>query len=91
MKYEIEVHNVINVDIDFERLKQLVSEEIGTDNIYDIHTEFGDHEDHYLEMLGIDLTNVDTEQAVFDFMWEDFGDYLESQAEAEFDMRQKHK
>lgn len=91
MKYEIEVHNVINADIDFERLKQLISEEIGTDNIYDIHTEFGDHEDHYLEMLGIDLTNVDTDQAVFDFMWDDFGDYLESQAEAEFDARQRHK
>ena len=66
-------------------MKQLVSEEIGTDNIYDIHTEFGDHEEHYLEKMGIDLTHVDTEQAVFDFMWDDFGDYLEGQAEAEFD------
>lgn len=82
MEYLFEKKIEVTIDVDFQKVYDLVkseNEDITDDD--DIYTEFGDNEIYYLEKLfpdsGVDFYDEDNEWALTG-MWNEFGKWLDN-------------
>ena len=76
--YELEVITTVNLSINFEDVYKLVSEDIKTNNAWDIQEAFSDNLESYLrELYGDKLANVTFSDWTSDTIYNDFYKYLE--------------
>ena len=76
--YEVEVITTVNLSIDFEDVYKLVSENIKTNDAWEIQEAFGDNLESYLRGLyGDKLANVTLDEWTSDTIFNDFYKYLE--------------
>lgn len=76
--YEVEVITTVNLSIDFEDVYKLVSENIKTNDAWEIQEAFGDNLESYLRGLyGDKLANVTLGEWTSDTIFNDFYKYLE--------------
>ena len=76
--YGIEVITTVNLSINFEDVYKLVSEDIKTNNAWEIQEAFGDNLESYLRKLyGDKLGNVTLDELTSDTIFDDFYKYLE--------------
>ena len=76
--YEVEVITTMNLSINFEDVYKLVSEDIKTNDAWDIQEAFGDNLESYLrELYGDKFTNVTLDDWISDTIYNDFYKYLE--------------
>ena len=83
MEYVFEQRREVILDIDFQKIYNLVREEDNTDitDDDDIYTFFGDNETYYLDRLfpdsGIDFSDENNKWAL-DSIWGEFGKWLDN-------------
>ena len=76
--YGIEVTTTMNLSINFEDVYKLISEDIKTNDAWEIQEVFGDNLESYLRKLYRDkLGNVTLDEWTSDTIFNDFYKYLE--------------
>lgn len=80
--YELEVITTVDLSINFEDVYKLVSEDIKTNNAWEIQEAFGDNIESYLrELYGDKLANVTLEEGLYNIIADDFDTYVEEHYE----------
>lgn len=80
--YELEVITTVNLSINFEDVYKLVSEDIKTNNAWEIQCAFGDNMEYYLwKLYGNKLANVTLEEGLCNIIADDFDTYVEEHYE----------
>ena len=76
--YKLEVTTTVNLSINFEDVYKLVSEDIKTNDAWEIQCAFGDNMESYLlELYGDKLANVTLDDWISDTIFNNFYKYLE--------------
>lgn len=80
--YELEVITAVDLSINFEDIYKAVSEEIKTNDAWEIQCAFGDNMEYYLwELYGDKLANVTLEEGLCNIIADDFNTYVEEHYE----------
>lgn len=76
--YELEVITTVDLSINFEDIYKVVSEDIKTNDAWEIQCAFGDNMEYYLwKLYGDKLANVEFNEWISNDIYNDFYKYLE--------------
>ena len=75
-EYAIPIYTFQNIEIDFEKLYNLIKEDDKLLTGLEVHWEFGDNMKYWLTALGIDTKDFDEDDPIFDDIFNDFFDWL---------------